>query len=221
MTARIAGIFVSRHRLYCKEVGEFSLIEALKEAEMRVSKVAKKIVAGLLLSLLTIFTAPVSPASANEIALTSPASGALLTLTPNSVSITTTSPLIDQGNSIIVSDPNDVEVTDGSLVITNTTATAGLKPLTASGTYTVTYLLISDGEGPVSGSYTFTFKSPGAVSSATPMPSSTSTPMTVSSGGTSTFIYVLIVMAIAVAAFLYWYARQTFGGSRKKKKRRK
>lgn len=218
MTARIAGIFIRRHRGYSKEVGEFSLIEGPREADMRSIKVrVNQVVSALLFSALTLFP---TTAFANEIALTSPASGAVLTLSPNSVSITTAAPLIDQGNSISVTDPNNVEVSDGSLVVTNTTATAGLKPLTTTGVYTVTYLLISDGDSPVSGTYTFTFKSPGAISSATPMPSQSSSAVQVNGGGTSTFVFVILAMALLVAVFLIWYARQTFGGSRKKRGRK-
>ena len=111
-------------------------------------------------------------------------------------------------------------MTDGSLVVSNTTAVAGMKALSLGGTYTVTYTLISDTDGPLVGSYTFTFKAPGAVTSASPIPSATTTQTPINGSGTSGFVFVILAMAIAVAAFLIWYARQTFGGPKKKSRRK-
>jgi methionine-rich copper-binding protein CopC len=159
-------------------------------------------------------------AHAIDIAATSPTAGAILTVTPNAVSVTTSGPLIDQGNSLVVTDPNGVEMSDGSLVVSNTTAVAGMKQLTLSGTYTVTYTLISDTDGPLTGSYDFTFKAPGAVSSAKPIPSSSTTPMPLNGGGTSGIVFVVLFLAVAVAAFLIWYARQTFGRPKKRSRRK-
>ena len=159
-------------------------------------------------------------AHAIDIAATSPAAGATLTVTPNAVSVTTTGPLVDQGNSVVVTDPNGLEMSDGSLVVSNTTAVAGMKPLTLSGAYTVTYTLISDTDGPLTGSYSFTFKAPGAISSAKPIPSSSSTPTPLNSGGTSGIVYVVLFLVVAVAAFLIWYARQTFGRPKKRSRRK-
>jgi methionine-rich copper-binding protein CopC len=88
---------------------------------------------------LALMAISLTPAHAIDIAVTSPAAGAVLTVTPNAISVTTTGPLIDQGNSVVVTDPNGIEMSDGSLVVANTTAVAGMKPLTLSGTYTDTY----------------------------------------------------------------------------------
>lgn len=185
-----------------------------KVGEMRKFTKPVLVLSALFLSLST------TSAFAIDLAVTSPAANAVLTVTPNAVSLTATGPLVDQGNSVVVTDPNGLEVSDGSLVVSNTTAVAGMKALTLSGTYTVTYTLISDADGPLVGSYTFTFKAPGAVNSATPMPSNTSSPTPAGGTGTSGFVFVVLAMAVAVAAFLIWYARQTFGGSKKKPRRK-
>jgi methionine-rich copper-binding protein CopC len=161
-----------------------------------------------------------TPAHAIDIAVTSPAAGAVLTVTPNAISVTTTGPLMEQGNSVVVTDPQGVEMSDGSLVVSNTTAVAGMKALTLSGTYTVTYTLISEMDGPLTGSYDFTFKAPGAVTSASPIPSTTSTPMPINGGGTSSFVFIILFLAIGVAAFLIWYAKQTFGRPQKRSRRK-
>jgi methionine-rich copper-binding protein CopC len=162
----------------------------------------------------------ITPASANTLASTSPAANAVLTVTPNAVSVTATSPLIDQGNSVVVTDPSGVEVDDGSLAVNGTTAVAGMKPLTTSGTYTVTYTLLADGDTPLTGNFTFTFNAPTAISSPTPAPTVTSGATAVPSTGTSGIVIGLLVMAAIVAVLLVWYARETFGGRKKKSRKR-
>lgn len=202
-------------------MGELLLIqEPAPSGEGRNESGMRKFLKQLLIaSALFLSASPIS-AHAIDIAVTSPAANSILTVTPNAVSLTATGPLVDQGNSVIVTDPNGLEMTDGSLVVSNTTAVAGMKALTLTGTYTVTYTLISDTDGPLVGSYTFTFKAPGAVSSATPIPSNSSTPTPVGGTGTSGFVFVVLAMAVGVAVFLIWYARQTFGGSKKKSRRK-
>jgi methionine-rich copper-binding protein CopC len=46
-------------------------------------------------------------------------------------------------NSITVTDPNGVRVDDGTIMISDMSATVGVRPLVESGTYTVTYSLLS------------------------------------------------------------------------------
>lgn len=167
-----------------------------------------------------ILLALISPAQANTLASTSPAADSILTVTPNAVSVTAASPLIDQGNSVIVTDPTGVEVDDGSLAINNTTAVAGMKPLTTSGIYTVTYTLLSDGDTPLTGSFTFTFKAPAVISTPSPVPTTTSAASQVGGTGTSGIVIGLLVMAGIVAILLVWYARQTFGGTKKKTRKK-
>ena len=163
------------------------------------------------------------PASAfaNSLASTTPSNGSVLTVQPNAISVTTTSALLSQGSAITVMAPDGTEVDDGAIAIDSATVSVGLKPLTATGLYTVTYSAIAGGEAPVNGSFTFIFNSPGAISTPTQAPSTTpsvsATPIT-STGAADTVVIVLLVLAGLVFIFLVWYARETFGWGKPKKR---
>lgn len=180
-------------------------------------------------ALLLLFGFSATPAFANAVASTSPTVGSVLTVAPNAVSVTATGSLLDQGNSMMVTDPSGNEVDDGSLTISDTTAVIGLKPLTDSGIYTVTYSLLSATDAPLTGSFTFLFNAPSTLSSpsATPTQSATGTTTSkpVKPAGTSSSatiaVIVLFVVATLVALFLLWYARMILIDTRKQKRRKK
>ena len=75
-------------------------------------------------------------AHANSLASTSPASGAVLTVAPNAVSVAGTSTLQSDGNQLSVTDPKGTPVDDGSITVAGSSVVVGLKPLTAAGVYT-------------------------------------------------------------------------------------
>jgi len=167
-------------------------------------------------------------AFANAVASTSPTVGSVLTVAPNAVSVTATGSLLDQGNSIMVTDPSGNEVDDGSLTISDVTAVIGLKPLTASGIYTVSYSLLSATDAPLTGSFTFLFNAPSTLSSpsATPtQPASSSSSKPVKPAGTSSSatvaVIILFVIATLVALFLIWYARMIWVDTKNQKRRKK
>jgi hypothetical protein len=123
--------------------------------------------------------------------------------------VTGTTTLSDQGSTISVTDPSGLQVDDGSVTITDTTAVIGLKPLIAPGVYTVTYSLVSSTDAPLTGSYTFLFNAPATASSASPTPTQTISvvPATKGSHTADIFVIILMVFAIFVGLFLLWYAR--------------
>ncbi len=173
-------------------------------------------------------TAGADSAFANAVASSSPAVGAVLGTAPNAVSVTATGSLLDQGNTLTVTDPNGTEVDDGSITISDTTAVVGLKPLTATGIYTVAYTLLSATDAPLTGTFTFLFNAPAAISSpsATPTPTvATPTKSATKAAGTSSSanisIIILFVIATGVALFLIWYARMIWNESRSQKRRKK
>ena len=134
-----------------------------------------KALAGLVL----FFTSMGMPlAQANTLVATSPIAGSTLKAGPSAITITTEFPLIEEGNEIIVTDPNGKRVDTGILTVLGTDAVAEMKPLETSGVYKVSYLLLSDFDLPLEGSYTFTYSAtvlstPSA--SAAPQPSASST----------------------------------------------
>ncbi|MEI6867943.1 MAG: copper resistance protein CopC [Actinomycetes bacterium] len=162
-----------------------------------------------------------SLANANSITSTSPLADAILVVAPNAVSITTATPLMDQGNSVSVTDSMGVRVDDGSLAINIDTAVIGMKPLTATGVYTVTYTLLAVNEDPLTGTFSFTFNAPAVIAAPSSRPTmATLTATPAPNASTSTLIYALLIAALFVFLFLVWYAIIIFRSGTKKPKRK-
>jgi len=154
-----------------------------------------------------------SAANANSLTNTSPISGATIVTAPSVVTLTAQSALAQDGSTIQVSDPNGKSVDDGSLLIDGTSATIGLTQLTAAGTYTVTYQLLSDTDAPLQGSYKFIFNSPSVISAQTPATSATPVPDSgpaSSNRGTTYLVLAMLVLACVVTIGLSIYARKLF-----------
>ena len=152
-----------------------------------------------------------TPASANSLITTSPISGSTVTTAPTSVTLTTQVTLLPDASEIVVTDPAGVRVDDGTLTITDVSATVGLKQLIDSGIYRVSYTLYSEGEVPLEGSFTFNFSAPTVISPVqeSPTPTESQTPAS-SSWGTNVFIIFLLIMAFFVLIALVLYARKLF-----------
>ena len=163
-------------------------------------------------ALVTLFFAPV--AQANTLVATSPIAGSTLKAGPSAITITTEFPLIEEGNEIVVTDPNGKRVDTGILTVLGTDAVAEMKPLETSGLYKVTYLLLAEADIPLEGSYTFTYSAvvistPSA--SATPQPSASATSEPVGSNfGTNLFVIFLLGLSILVLIGMGAYARKIF-----------
>jgi len=153
----------------------------------------------------------ISTADANSLITTSPISGSTVTTAPMSVTLTTQKALLPDANEIVVTDPAGVRVDDGTLTITDVSATIGLKPLVESGIYKVSYTLYSEGDAPLEGAFTFNFSAPTVITTteASPTPTESQTPAS-SSWGTNIFIIFLLIMAFFVLIALALYARKLF-----------
>ena len=171
---------------------------------MKITRVRQFLAALALLGFLGISTA-----NANSLITTSPISGSTVTTAPMSVTLTTQIALLPDANEIVVTDPAGVRVDDGTLTITDVSATIGLKPLVDSGIYRVSYTLYSEGDAPLEGSFTFNFSAPTVITptEASPTPTQSQTPAS-SSWGTNVFIIFLLVMAFFVFIALVLYARK-------------
>ena len=155
-----------------------------------------------------------SSASANTLVSTSPVSGSTLSVSPTNVTVTGNVALIadaPDANSITVTDPNGVRVDDGTITISDVSATVGIRPLVETGMYTVTYFLLSEGEVPLEGSFTFKYQAPSVISTAnpTPEPTQSQTPAS-SSWGTNFFVILLLLLAVLVTIGLSLYDRKLF-----------
>lgn len=163
-------------------------------------------------ALITLLFAPA--ARANTLVATSPIAGSTLKAGPSAITITTEFPLIEEGNEIIVTDPNGKRVDTGILTVLGTDAVAEMKPLETSGLYKVSYLLLSEVDVPLEGSYTFTYSAvvlstPSA--SAIPQPSVSATAEPVGSNfGTNLFVIFLLGLSILVLIGMGAYARKIF-----------
>ena len=163
-------------------------------------------------ALITLLFAP--SAQANTLVATSPIAGSTLKAGPSAITITTEFPLIEEGNEIVVTDPNGKRVDTGILTVLGTDAVAEMKPLEISGQYKVSYLLLSEADVPLEGSYTFTYSAvvlstPSA--SAIPQPSVSATAEPVGSNfGTNLFVIFLLGLSILVLVGMGAYARKIF-----------
>lgn len=153
-------------------------------------------------------------ASANTLVSTSPISGSTLSVSPTNVTVTGQVALLadaPDANTITVTDPNGVRVDDGTITISDVSATVGVRPLVESGMYTVTYFLASEGEIPLEGTFTFKYQAPSVISTANPTPEPTQSQSPASSSwGTNFFVIVLLILAVAVTVGLSLYARKLF-----------
>ena len=110
-----------------------------------------------------------------------------------------------------LTDPNGVRVDDGTIYISDVSASVGVRPLVDSGIYTVAYLLAAEGDAPLEGSFTFKYQAPSVIATAnpTPEPSQSQSPAS-SSWGTNVFVILLLLMSVAVIVGLSLYARKLF-----------
>ncbi len=153
----------------------------------------------------------VAAASANSLITTSPISGSTVTTAPTSITLTTQTALLPDANEIVVTDPAGIRVDDGTLTVSDVTATIGLKPFSDSGIYRVSYLLYSEGDAPLEGSFTFSFSSPSVITPTEPSPTPTKSQAPASSSwGTNIFIIFILVIAFFVLVGLSLYARKLF-----------
>ena len=150
-------------------------------------------------------------ACANSLITTSPISGSTLTVPPSSVTLTAQVALIADASELTVTDPSGIRVDDGTITTDDVNATIGLKPLTESGIYQVAYVLYSEGEVPLQGTFTFNFSAPSVIkpTEATPTPTQSQTPAS-SSWGTNLFVISMLVFAFFVFIGLIFYARKLF-----------
>jgi methionine-rich copper-binding protein CopC len=153
-------------------------------------------------------------ADANTLVSTIPISGSTLSVSPTNVTVTGQIALLadaPDASSITVTDPDGVRVDDGTITIVDMSATVGIRPLVDSGTYTVTYSLLSEGDVPLEGSFTFKYQAPSVISTANPSPEPTQSQTPASSSwGTNVFVIILLFAAVLVTVGLSLYARKLF-----------
>jgi methionine-rich copper-binding protein CopC len=150
-----------------------------------------------------------APALANSLVATSPIAGATLKVAPSAVTISVEITPMDMGNEITVTDPAGRRVDDGTLTVAGNDIIVGMKPITESGAYKVSYNILSEMDVPLVGTFIFNFSTP---SISTPEEVVPSTPAKAqgSDFGTNLFVIGLLVVSFLVLVTLALYARKIF-----------
>ncbi len=149
------------------------------------------------------------PALANSLVATSPIAGATLKVAPSAVTITVEVTPMGMGNEITVTDPAGRRVDDGTITVAGNDIIVGMKEITESGVYKVSYNILSEMDSPLDGSFIFNFSTP---SISTPEEVVPTTPAKAegSDFGTNLFVIGLLVLSFAVLVSLALYARKIF-----------
>ena len=150
-----------------------------------------------------------APALANTLVATSPIAGSTLKVAPSAVTISVEITPMDMGNEVTVTDPAGRRVDDGTLTVAGNDLIVGMKPITDSGIYTVTYNIISEMDLPLEGSFTFNFSTP-TLSTPQEVVPSTPTKVQGSDFGTNLFVIGLLFASLIVLIALALYARKIF-----------
>jgi methionine-rich copper-binding protein CopC len=179
----------------------------MTKVNLRISAIA------VLLSFGFLSLSPYS-AGANSLVSTSPISGSTVSVSPTNVTVTGQLPLLADAvdaNVITVKDPNGDRVDDGTISISDLSASVGLKTLVVTGMYKVSYSLLSDGDEPLVGEYSFKYLAPSNIAPVepNPEPSQIQTPAS-SSWATNVFVILLLIGAVIVTIGLSLYARKLF-----------
>lgn len=149
------------------------------------------------------------PALANSLVATSPIAGSTLKSAPSAVTISVEITPMDMGNEITVTDPAGRRVDDGTLTIAGNDIIVGMKPITESGVYKVTYNIISEMNNPLEGSFNFNFSTP-TISTPQEVAPTAPTKVQGSDFGTNLFVIGLLVASFIVLIALALYARKIF-----------
>jgi len=163
-----------------------------------------------LLTALMFSVISIAPAFSTSIVSTSPTAGSVLSVAPTAVTIKASAELEDVANEITVTDPNGVRVDDGSVQIQGQVLMVGLKPLTISGLYTVSYTIMAIADVPTVSSFTFLYNAPAEMTLATPSPSQSEVNTPTANRTTDIFVIALLIFAFIILIFLSRYAKQTF-----------
>jgi len=149
------------------------------------------------------------PALANSLVATSPIAGATLKVAPSAVTITVEVTPMDMGNEINVTDPAGRRVDDGTITVAGNDIIVGMKEITESGVYKVSYNILSEMDSPLDGSFIFNFSTPSISTPAEVVPT-TPAKAEGSDFGTNLFVIGLLVLSFAVLVSLALYARKIF-----------
>jgi copper resistance protein C len=133
-----------------------------------------------------------------DVVSSSPADGAVLASAPKEIVLTLSESALSGGTVLALTGPDGTPVSVEPTVVTGPVVSVALPPLTARGTYTVAYRVVSDDGHPVSGSIRFTVGDESDVSASAPSASSTSGLVT----GAIVVVGGLALLAVIAVAYV-------------------
>ena len=115
-------------------------------------------IGALVLALLSLLVLTAAPAAAHaELIASDPTDGAQFDMAPERVALTFNQNVAPDFATVVVTGPDGTSVVDGAAVVDGPVVSVALLPLTASGTYTVAYRVVSADGHPVEGKLGFEF----------------------------------------------------------------
>ena len=151
-----------------------------------------------------------SPALANTLVSNTPISDSTLKVAPSAVTIIVEATPMDMGNEVTVTDPAGRRVDDGTLTVVGNEIIIGMKPITESGSYQVSYNIISEMDTPLQGSFKFNFSGTLISKPSEATPSAVAIATEGSDFGTNVFVIALLVISLFILITLALYARKIF-----------
>ncbi|GIH26817.1 copper resistance protein C [Acrocarpospora phusangensis] len=163
----------------------------------------RRLLTVLLLASTATLAVPLSAAQAHNILLGSnPSKGSNLTTAPTEVRLTFDQPVRVEFAKLALTDANGVHYVSGPITVEKNDVVAPVKPLTAPGSYTIGYQILSNDGHPVTGQIPFTFTPTGAATTPAPTQSAAapaSSGATLPSGG-GTWVWFLLAGTAALLA---------------------
>lgn len=147
-----------------------------------------------------------------------PRAGSVINIAPDAITLTANAQLDTNGNQVVVTDPIGKKISDGTVESQGANLIVGLKPLTQSGIYTVSYTLVAVNDVPVTGSFTFLFNAPATLA---PNPDTTTSENQLNQNPnriTDLIVIAMMVVAFMVLIWLSRFAKRNFGSKSRKPK---
>ena len=174
------------------------------------SRILLKRILGIFLVILVFLFNPAS-AHATSLLESNPRSGAVINIAPDAITLTANAQLDANGTSAVVTDPIGKKVSDGTVEAQGANLIIGLKPLTQSGIYTVSYTLVAVNDVPVTGSFTFLFNAPATLDANTDTTTGESGLNQNPNRMTDLIVIAMMIFAFFVMIWLSRFARRNFG----------
>ena len=129
----------------------------------------------------------------------------------DAITLTANAQLDANGSEAVVTDPIGKKISDGTVEAQGANLIIGLKPLTKSGIYTVSYTLVAVNDVPFTGSFTFLFNAPATLDPNTDTTTGENGLNQNPNRMTDLIVIAMMIFAFFVMIWLSRFARRNFG----------